>query len=91
MSTTARTDSKADHHDRDPAQQRPHLTEGPGVQVGLGDQAGTQSQASADQQAEDGGEGHDPEAADLHQQQDHRLPERRPERRGVDGGSTRSR
>ena len=78
-----------DGDDEDPAQHPTNVAQPHAPGLGRRGQTGTQSHPPCKEQGDQGGQGHDPEPADLDQRKDHRLPGAAPVGRGVNGGQPR--
>jgi hypothetical protein len=77
---------EAEH--QDVAQHPAHVLQPHRLRLGLSEQARPQPQPARQQKGERGGQRHDAEPADLDQQEDDHLAERRPVGTGVDGQQT---
>lgn len=76
-------DDEAEGHRR--ADHPGHVAEMEAPALGGGTEAPAQTQPPREQESEEGGQRHEPQTADLNQQQDGHLPHRRPVRGGVHG------
>ena len=75
-----------DRDEEDPTQHPAHVTRADGLGLGCSGEPGAQAHAAREEQGDEGGQGHDPEAADLDQREDDRLSGGAPVGGRVDGG-----